>query len=320
MTNTNENNPFYYSLNGDKQEDEKLLEPIRYILQVPGKQIRAKLALAFNYWLKISFDRIQAIEEIVTMLHNSSIIIDDIQDNSILRRGIPVAHSVYGIASSLSAANYILFIAMERVANLQHPAATKVYMEQLLELHRGQGMDIFWRDNFICPSEADYKTMTIRKTGGLFNLAVRLMKLFSTYEEDLSSLVAILGLYFQIRDDYCNLCLGEYTENKSYCEDLSEGKFSFPIIHALTTNPDDRQIINILRQRTKDIEVKRHCIKLLEKFGSFKYTRSVLEEMDMQARIEIERLGGNPLLIKILDELKNWDTKEAPKDLLTGTF
>ncbi|XP_029659939.1 geranylgeranyl pyrophosphate synthase-like [Formica exsecta] len=246
--------------------------------------------------------------------------IDDIQDNSILRRGIPVAHSVYGIASSLSAANYILFIAMERVVNLQHPAAIQVYMEQLLELHRGQGMDIFWRDNFICPSEADYKTMTIKKTGGLFNLAVRLMKLFSIYEEDLSSLIAILGLYFQIRDDYCNLCLGEYTENKSYCEDLSEGKFSFPIIHALTTNPDDRQIINILRQRTKDMEVKRHCIKLLEKFGSFKYTRSVLEELDMKARAEIGRLGGNPLLIKILDELKNWDTKEAPKDLLTGTF
>ncbi|CAL1688734.1 unnamed protein product [Lasius platythorax] len=321
MTNTeNKNNPFYYSLNGDRKEDEKLLEPIRYILQVPGKQIRSKLALAFNYWLKISPDRLEAIEEIVTMLHNSSIVTDDIQDNSILRRGIPVAHSVYGIASSLNAANYILFIALERVVNLQHPAATKVYMEQLLELHRGQGMEIFWRDNYVCPSEADYKTMTIRKTGGLFNLAVRLMKLFSTYEEDLSSLVAILGLYFQIRDDYCNLCLSEYTENKSYCEDLTEGKFSFPIIHAITTHPDDRQIINILRQRTKDIEVKRHCVKLLEKFGSFKYTRDVLEELDMKTRAEIGRLGGNPFLIKILDELKNWDTKEAPKNPLTGTF
>lgn len=50
--------------------------------------------------------------------------IDDIQDNSILRRGIPVAHSVYGIASSLSAANYVLFIALERVVNLQHPAVS----------------------------------------------------------------------------------------------------------------------------------------------------------------------------------------------------
>ncbi|KMQ82831.1 geranylgeranyl pyrophosphate synthase, partial [Lasius niger] len=75
MTNTeNKNNPFYYSLNGDRKEDEKLLEPIRYILQVPGKQIRSKLALAFNYWLKISPDRLEAIEEIVTMLHNSSIV------------------------------------------------------------------------------------------------------------------------------------------------------------------------------------------------------------------------------------------------------
>lgn len=51
--------------------------------------------------------------------------IDDIQDNSILRRGIPVAHSVYGIASSLSAANYVLFIALERVINLQHPAVSR---------------------------------------------------------------------------------------------------------------------------------------------------------------------------------------------------
>lgn len=39
------------------------------------------------------------------------------------------------------------------------------------------------------------------------------MKLFSTCEEDFSSLIATLGLYFQIRDDYCNLCLGEVSDN-----------------------------------------------------------------------------------------------------------
>jgi geranylgeranyl pyrophosphate synthase len=53
---------------------QKLLEPIRYILQVPGKQIRAKLAQAFNYWLKISDDRVQEIDEIINMLHNASIL------------------------------------------------------------------------------------------------------------------------------------------------------------------------------------------------------------------------------------------------------
>ncbi|XP_076245322.1 geranylgeranyl pyrophosphate synthase quemao isoform X2 [Calliopsis andreniformis] len=295
-----------YSYTGDKEEDEVLLEPFGYILQVPGKQIRGKLAHAFNYWLKIRQDKLRAIGDIIQMLHTSSLLIDDIQDNSVLRRGIPVAHNIYGTASTINAANYVLFIALERILALNHPEGTQVYVEQLLELHRGQGMEIYWRDNYICPSETAYKQMTIRKTGGLFNLAVRLMQLFSDCKEDFTPLAGILGLYFQIRDDYCNLCLQEYAENKSYCEDLSEGKFSFPIIHAIQSHPEDRQLMNILRQRTKDIEVKKYCVNLLEKFGSFAYTRNVLNELDKSARDEVERLGGNPLLLEVLDELTNW--------------
>lgn len=53
----------------------------------------------------------------------------------------------------------------------------------------------------------------------------------------------LLGLYFQIRDDYCNLSLKEYSENKSFCEDLTEGKFSFPIIHAIQTQTNDKQVL-----------------------------------------------------------------------------
>lgn len=141
-----------------------------------------------------------------------------------------------------------------------------MYTEQLLELHRGQGMEIYWRDNFTCPTESEYKQMTIRKTGGLFMLAIRLMQLFSDNKQDFSKLTAILGLYFQIRDDYCNLICKEvgggsiefkiskfyfcfffqYSENKSFCEDLTEGKFSFPIIHAVHYQKQDRQVLRIL--------------------------------------------------------------------------
>lgn len=152
-----------------------------------------------------------------------------------------------------------------------------MYNEQMLELHRGQGMEIYWRDNFTCPTESDYKLMTIRKTGGLFMLAIRLMQLFSSNTDDFSKLTAILGLYFQIRDDYCNLICKEvsfssrttvviflifskhshsynvhlhfqYSESKSFCEDLTEGKFSFPIIHAVNNQKQDRQV---LRKKSK---------------------------------------------------------------------
>lgn len=48
--------------------------------------------------------------------------------------------------------------------------AINVYSEQLLELHRGQGMEIYWRDNFSCPSEEEYKTMVIRSKLKIFIL------------------------------------------------------------------------------------------------------------------------------------------------------
>ncbi|KAF4518940.1 hypothetical protein B566_EDAN007726 [Ephemera danica] len=310
-----------YSKTGGEEQDKtgptqwwKLLQPFAYILQVPGKQIRAKLAQAFNYWLKIPIDKLLVVGDIVQMLHNSSLLIDDIQDNSILRRGIPVAHSIFGVASTINAANYVLFIALEKVLSLGHPEATTVYTEQLLELHRGQGMEIYWRDNYICPSEEEYRQMTVRKTGGLFMLAIRLMQLFSDCKADFTKLTGILGLYFQIRDDYCNLCLQEYSENKSFCEDLTEGKFSFPVIHAIQKQTDDRQVINIIRQRTRDVEIKRYCVTLLDKMGSFKYTRRTLRELDKEARQEVTCLGGNPLMEEVLNELLNWQHGMADEE------
>ena len=98
----------------------------------------------------------------------------------------------------------------------------------------------------------------------------------------------------------------DYAENKSFAEDLTEGKFSYPIVHAITKNPNDRKIMNILRQRTTDIEVKKYCVSLLKDTGSFKYTLDKLEELDSKVRGEVEKLGGNDHLIALMDELKNW--------------
>lgn len=66
-------------------------------------------------------------------------------------------------------------------------------------------------------------------------------------------------------------------------------------------------MLDILRQRTRDVEVKRYCITLLEKYGSFEYTRDTLIQLDRDARDEVERLGGNPHMEAILDELLSWD-------------
>jgi geranylgeranyl diphosphate synthase type 3 len=83
--------------------------------------------------------------------------IDDIEDNSVLRRGIPVAHSIYGVASTINAANYILLRGLKRAQSLNHPEAMKLCAKHLLELHWGQGMEIYGRDNYKCPSVQEYQ-------------------------------------------------------------------------------------------------------------------------------------------------------------------
>ncbi|CAH2241853.1 jg16242 [Pararge aegeria aegeria] len=98
-------------------------------------------------------------------------------------------------------------------------------------------------------------------------------------------------------------------EDTIFCEDLTEGKFSLPIIHALKT-PVREQVLSILRQRTQDIEVKKRCVSLLDKVGSFQYTRDVLSELDQIVRAEVARLGGNPDMEVILDELLSWKHEE----------
>mmetsp|Transcript_39908 Transcript_39908/g.60290 ORF Transcript_39908/g.60290 Transcript_39908/m.60290 type:complete len:91 (-) Transcript_39908:1015-1287(-) len=68
--------------------------------------------------------------------------IDDIEDNSKLRRGVPVAHSIFGVAPVINTANYMFFLGLERCHALNNPKAMRVFVLEILNLHRGQGHDI----------------------------------------------------------------------------------------------------------------------------------------------------------------------------------
>ena len=214
--------------------DPLILEPHRYLANLPGKDVRGILIDCFQIWLDIPNDKIVHIKQIIESLHNASLLIDDIEDNSKLRRGVPVAHSIYGIASTINCANYVYFLALEECSQLNSTKAMHVFVNEMLNLHRGQGQDILWRDNSNCPTVDQYQVMVQDKTGGLFRLAVGLMQAFCSdnciYKNtNFIPFVNLLAYYFQIRDDLLNIVNSNYMLSKSYCEDLTEGKFSFPV-------------------------------------------------------------------------------------------
>jgi len=121
---------------------------------------------------------------------------------------------------------------------------------------------------------------------------------------DYVPLVNILGVFFQIRDDLMNLDSSEYSAKKGFAEDLTEGKFSFPIIHAINADSECNLIPSVLRRRPTTPTLKMYAINYLrDKTMSFHYSRSVLSALEEQMRKEISRLGGNEALVRIIDRL-----------------
>ena len=72
----------------------ELLGPYDYLKQIPGKDVRGHLIDAFNVWLQIPQERAEDIKKIIDALHTASLLIDDIEDGSLMRRGVPVAHKI----------------------------------------------------------------------------------------------------------------------------------------------------------------------------------------------------------------------------------
>ena len=290
-----------------KDDKEKtILGPYDYIASEPGKELRTLLLSKFNAWLQVPEKSLNIIANVVRMLHTASLLIDDIQDNSQLRRGKPVAHRIYGIAQTINAGNYVYFQALQELYKLSNPAkAIEVYTTELLNLHRGQGMDLWWRDTLTCPTVEEYLEMVSNKTGGLFRLAIRLMQIESPTSIDCVPLVELMGLIFQIVDDYKNLSDVDYTAKKGVCEDLTEGKFSFPVIHSIRADPKNSQLLHILAQRPKDIEVKKTAVQYIKSTGSFEYTRQYVERLTIQARDVAdnrgEGIGGSKGIHTLLD-------------------
>lgn len=103
-----------------------------------------------------------------------------------------MAHKIYGVPSTINCANYVYFLALEKVTNtLNSQPCVETFTQELLQLHRGQGMELYWRDAGICPTEKEYLEMvgnskfenyvlllkSIIETGGLLRLAVKLMQI-----------------------------------------------------------------------------------------------------------------------------------------------
>ncbi|KAK6505213.1 hypothetical protein TWF481_007131 [Arthrobotrys musiformis] len=265
-----------------KLSDEVVMEPCEYIASMPSKKIRHAAIDALSLWYKVPPSAVKTIKSVIDMLHNSSLILDDMEDSSTLRRGNPSTHMVFGSPQSINSANYMFVKSLGEVQRLG-PSAVAIYQDELRNLHVGQSLDLHWTFHAQCPTEQEYMQMIDGKTGGLLRMACRLMRDQARENENLN-LEELLNLYSNAKGDL---------------SDLDEGKYSFMLIHTLN-HTRDKQLQSLIQLRSRQPEgrllpeQKALIMKIMASSKSLEYTENVL--LELQSRIyemleEIEASG-----------------------------
>ncbi|KAL2813474.1 isoprenoid synthase domain-containing protein [Aspergillus cavernicola] len=271
----------------EKAPAEKIvLAPWEYIRSLPGKKTLVRLIECLQAWFSLPDNSVTVVTETTRMLFDATLMLDDIQDGSQLRRGKPAAHAVFGQAQTVNSATYLYVKGSRQLNRLKRSRECgDVFMDELETLAFGQGLELYWKLNTTLPSTKEYLIMVDNKTGGLFRLVLRLLEVESETEPtpELLHLFTLIGRYYQIRDDYLNLASEEYTANKGFCEDLSEGKFSFPLIHLLQNIESPDHVHGLLFRRDDDadlsVEAKQFILDEMKQAGSLEYTKEVLDTL-----------------------------------------
>lgn len=307
------------SYSGEIELDQSaLIAPCEYIRSLPSKDIRKKLIDAFNIWFQLPTNLTTVIGEIINDLHNASLILDDIQDDSLLRRGSPATHCIFGNAQSINSATYMFMSTCLRMQSLQlsNSTAMNTLLKGMMDLFVGQSWELKWKFHVRCPSVSEYLAMIDGKTGAMFTMLIRLMHCMSGSNASLvefDRFATLLGRFYQVRDDYINLQDEKYSEQKGFCEDLDEGKFSFPIVACCNSDSTAGDIILGLFRHgqggaTLSRNTKVYMLDLVKGSGAFEATWELLQELNKEmcealAKLETATGKTNQVLRRIIEML-----------------
>jgi ophiobolin F synthase len=302
-----------------------IMAPINYVQSLPSKGLRKDVVECLNEWLNVPAQELEIIVKVINSLHDSSLILDDIEDGALLRRGFPATHTVYGTSQSVNSSTFLYLQAVQAVNELENKQMMEVLLRHLTQLFQGQSLDLYWTFHQRCPSEKDYLDMVGNKTGALFEMIVNLMIAASptslqkshanhNIQEAFKQFSSLIGRFFQVRDDYMDITSVDYANKKGFCQDLDERKFSYMMVYTWKRNPEIRDqiqgLFKSMEQGQVDVfKTKKFIVSLLERSGSLAATKAMLLQWQEKIAQQINILEGlflqaNPALHLLLETLK----------------
>ncbi|MCW4044022.1 MAG: polyprenyl synthetase family protein [Candidatus Bathyarchaeota archaeon] len=282
-------------------------EPIWEFLDRGGKRWRPALFLLVVEALGKNPADYLDFAIIPEVVHNGTLMIDDIEDASELRRGKPCTYKLYGVDIAVNAGNTMYYLPllplMEKRAELPPEKLRdlyEVYVREMINLSMGQAMDIAWHkgianaDNL---SEADYLQMCAYKTGTLARMAAKLAAVLAGANkelvEKLGRYAESIGVAFQMQDDVLDLTGAAFAEKKGGLgQDITEGKRTLILIHTLkkATNVERKRLLQIFNIHTSEQALRDEAIALMQKYDAVNYVRHTAAKLVEESWKEAEQL------------------------------
>jgi octaprenyl-diphosphate synthase len=225
----------------------------------------------------------------IEFLHAATLLHDDLVDDASLRRGKPVAHSVYGNAITVLVGDFLLARALAISADTGKLEVIKVISKLTEEMSQGEVFQLM-RKGDISLSEDEYLSVIGQKTAVLFESACKTCAILADasdkQKQALSDYGYYLGIAFQMADDLLDYTQDTTKLGKEFGADLKEGKMTLPVIHALDRADDEDKefmatIINDQDFSPEDFEI---LVEKLEKYDGIDYTREMAASYIQKAK------------------------------------
>ena len=276
-----------------KGNPKKLYDAAGHLIVNGGKRLRPYMVIRSCQILGGKSSNAMISASAVEMVHNFTLVHDDIMDNDEMRHGVPTVHKKFGTPIAILAGDVLFSKAFQIISESKSsPNATIHLISRLakacVDVCEGQLLDIKMADEKRIPTEAEYITMIGKKTAALFDVSCAMGAICATNKpKDISNLSAFgrnLGIAFQITDDLIGVMGDPKITKKPVGNDLREGKKSLPILMA----------IKLAKNNEKKI--------ILKAFGNTKVSKK-----DLNKAVEVIRSLG------IEEKVRNQALKYAEK-------
>ncbi len=295
--------------------DSLLVEMCRYHLRTGGKRLRAIVPVAVAEALGTPPSQVYPFGAACELLHNATLVHDDLQDGDETRRGETAVWAKFGADRAVNAGDAMLYwplLCLQRLDgdDATHRAVVERFSRCALSVIEGQERE-FQLKRAASPTREAYLRMVRGKTGGLLRLtlagAAQIAGAGERVVEAMESAGGHLGVLFQIQDDVLDLYGDKGREARG--ADIAEGKISALVVHFLAHAPEERaEWLRELLARDRSETPAEAIERVAEAFREAGSLRAAVDEIARRRRkvAELEALDGQPELKQLLEDFADW--------------